>query len=351
VRPEPTRIDPVFKERIWGARSLAPIYPQKTNLTEPIGEAWLTGPDSLISSGAFRGPLKDAWQKMPADWRGAELVSPIDYYDFPLLVKFLFPTDQLSIQVHPDDRYAARNESPKARGKTEMWHALSADPGATLLLGLVPDVDRGKFQSAITTGGLETFFKRWPVSAGDTFFVPPGMPHTIGAGMVLCEVQQNSDFTYRLYDFHRLDSHGNPRELHIDKAMAVINFSGGSGGKVSAVEFSSSQEIKKSLLAACPYFATERWDVSAAHHTKSDAARFELLIILGGTGAIQWRDGSQPYKQGECWLIPASLGQFSLIPKENTSLLCAYVPNIGQLRGRLTRSGASKDAVENVLFA
>jgi mannose-6-phosphate isomerase len=117
------------------------------------------------------------------------------------------------------------------------------------------------------------------------------------------------------------------------------------------VEFSSSQEIKKSLLAACPYFATERWDVSAAHHTKSDAARFELLIILGGTGAIQWRDGSQPYKQGECWLIPASLGQFSLIPKEHTSLLCAYVPNIGQLRGRLTRSGASKDAVENVLFA
>jgi mannose-6-phosphate isomerase len=336
--------------RIWGSRSLAPIYPEKINLPEPIGEAWLTGPLSEIESGPLKGPLKEAWQKMPPDWRGTELLSPIDYYDFPLLVKFLFPTDQLSVQVHPDDAFASQNESPTACGKTEMWHAVSADPGATLLLGLIPEVDRNKFQSAITNGGLETFFQRLPVSSGDTFFVPSGMPHTIGAGVVLCEVQQNSDFTYRLYDFHRVDAHGNPRELHIEKAMAVINFSGERGGKVSSVELSSSDEVKKSLLAACPHFATERWDVSAPHHTKSDAARFELLIIISGTGKIQWRDGSQSYNQGECWLIPGSLGQFSLIPRENTSLLCAYVPNIGQLRGRLTRNGLSKDAIEKVLF-
>jgi len=336
--------------RIWGSRSLAPIYPEKINLPEPIGEAWLTGPLSEIESGPLKGPLKEAWQKMPPDWRGTELLSPIDYYDFPLLVKFLFPTDQLSVQVHPDDAFASQNESPTACGKTEMWHAVSADSGATLLLGLIPEVDRNKFQSAITNGGLETFFQRLPVSSGDTFFVPSGMPHTIGAGVVLCEVQQNSDFTYRLYDFHRVDAHGNPRELHIEKAMAVINFSGERGGKVSSVELSSSDEVKKSLLAACPHFATERWDVSAPHHTKSDAARFELLIIISGTGKIQWRDGSQSYNQGECWLIPGSLGQFSLIPRENTSLLCAYVPNIGQLRGRLTRNGLSKDAMEKVLF-
>jgi mannose-6-phosphate isomerase len=336
--------------RIWGARSLAPIYPEKINLSESIGESWLTGPLSEIESGPLKGPLKDAWQKMPPDWRGTELISPIDFYDFPILVKFLFPTDQLSIQVHPDDAFASQNESPNACGKTEMWHAVSADPGATLLLGLIPQVDRNKFQSAISNEGLETYFQRLPVSAGDTFFVPPGMPHTIGAGMVLCEVQQNSDFTYRLYDFNRVDPAGKPRDLHIDKAMAVINFAGSTGGKVSTVELSSSEEVKKSLLAACPYFATERWDVSAPHHTKSDAARFELLIILGGTGAIQSRDGSQPYKQGECWLIPASLGQFSLIPKENTSLLRTYVPNLGQLRGRLARSGVSNDAIEKIVF-
>src|SRR5450631_2934525 len=336
--------------RIWGARSLAPIYPEKTNLPEPIGEAWLTGPLSEIESGPLKGPLKNAWQKMPPDWRGTELLSPIDYYDFPLLVKFLFPIDQLSIQVHPDDAFASQNESPNACGKTEMWHAVSAEPGATLLLGLIPDVDRNKFQSAIDNGGLETFFQRLPVSTGDTFFVPPGMPHTIGAGVVLCELQQNSDFPYRLYDFNRVDAHGNPRQLHIDKAMAVINFSVAAGGKVSKVELQSSEEVKKSLLAACPYFATERWDVSAPHHTKSDTARFELLIILGGAGAIQWRDGSQPYKQGECLLIPASLGQFSLIPQENTSLLCTSVPNIGQLRGRLARSGVANEAIEKVLF-
>jgi mannose-6-phosphate isomerase len=337
--------------RIWGARSLAPIYPEKINLAEPIGEAWLTGPLSEIESGPLKGPLKDAWQKMPPDWRGSELLSPIDYYDFPLLVKFLFPTDQLSIQVHPDDAYARKNEPPNSCGKTEMWHAVSADPGATLLLGLVPGVDRTQFQSAITIGGLEIFFERLPVSTGDTFFVPPGMPHTIGAGVVLCEVQQNSDFTYRLYDFHRVDAHGTPRELHIEKAMAVIDFSGTTGGKVSPVELASSGEVKKSLLAACPYFATERWDVSAPHHTKSDAARFELIVILGGAGAIQSRAGSQSYRPGECWLIPASLGQFSLIPEENTSLLCTYVPNIGQLRGRLIRYGLSNEAIEKVFFA
>ncbi len=124
--------------RIWGARSLAPIFPEKINLPEPIGEAWLTGPLSEIESGPLKGSLKDAWQKMPPDWRGTELISPIDCYDFPLLVKFLFPTDQLSIQVHPDDAFATQNESPNACGKTEMWHAVSADPAATLLLGLVP---------------------------------------------------------------------------------------------------------------------------------------------------------------------------------------------------------------------
>jgi mannose-6-phosphate isomerase len=337
--------------RIWGARSLAPIYPDKINLPEPIGEAWLTGPLSEIESGPLKGPLRDAWRKMPPDWRGTELVSPMDYYDFPLLVKFLFPTDQLSIQVHPSDAYARQNESPNACGKTEMWHAVSSDPGATLLLGLIPEVDRKQFRSAITNGGLETFFERLPVCAGDTFFVPPGMPHTIGAGVVLCEVQQNSDFTYRLYDFHRVDARGNPRELHIDKALAVIDFSGATGGKVLPVELSSSEEVKKSLLAACPYFATERWDVSAPHHTKSDASRFELLVILAGAGVLQWRDGSQSYKLGECWLIPASLGQFSLIPAEHTSLLRTYVPNLGQLRGRLARSGVTDAAIEKVLFA
>jgi mannose-6-phosphate isomerase len=337
--------------RIWGARSLAPIYPEKTNLAEPIGEAWLTGPESKIETGPLAGPINQAWQKMSPEWRGSDFASQRASSQFPLLVKFLFPIDQLSIQVHPGDAYAKQNEAPGATGKTEMWHAVSADPGATLLLGLVSKIDREKFQSAIKHGGLETFFQRLPVSTGDTFFVPPGTPHTIGAGVILCEVQQNSDLTYRLYDFHRVDAHGNPRELHVEKALAVIDFNHRNGGKVAPVALPSPNGMKKTLLVACPYFATERWNLSTPHHASSDPARFELLVALGGRGAIQWSGGSCSYRQGECWFIPANLGEFSVLPENETSVLRAYVPIISAIRDELSRDGVPNSAIEQVLFS
>jgi mannose-6-phosphate isomerase len=350
VRPEPTLIEPKFMPRIWGAHSLAPIYPDKTNLPEPIGEAWLTGPESKVESGPLAGLLNQGWQKMPLEWRGADFKSQPTPREFPFLVKFLFPTDQLSIQVHPDDAYARQNEAPSAVGKTEMWHVVSAEAGATLLLGLVPKVDREKFQSAITQGALEKFFERLPVLPGDTFYVPSGTPHTIGPGMILCEVQQNSDLTYRLYDFHRVDAKGNPRELHIEKGMAVIDFDHRKGGKVTPVPLPAPNGAKKSLLVACPYFATERWDISAQHHANSDPAHFELLVILAGRGDIQWSSGSCSYRQGECWFIPANLGQFSLLPEISTSILRAYVPVIGALRNDLSRDGVPNSAIDQVMF-
>jgi len=336
--------------RIWGARSLAPIYPDKTNLPEPIGEAWLTAPESKIDSGPLSDPLNQAWQKMPPEWRGTDFTSQRASREFPLLVKFLFPTDQLSIQVHPDDAYAGQNEAPDAVGKTEMWHVVSAEPGATLLLGLVNEVDREKFQSAIQQGGLENFLERLPVSPGDTFYVPSGTPHTIGAGMILCEVQQNSDLTYRLYDFHRVDAKGNPRELHIEKGMAVIDFAHRKGGKVTPIALLSENGAKKSLLVACRYFASERWDFSTRHHANSDPAHFELLVILYGRGTIQWTGGSCSYRQGQCWFIPANLGQFSLLPESQTYVLCTYVPDISALRNNLLRVGVPDSALQQVLF-
>jgi mannose-6-phosphate isomerase len=336
--------------RIWGARSLAPIYPEKTNLPEPIGEAWLTGPQSKIESGPLAGLLNQAWQKMPPEWRGTDFVSQLTSPQFPLLVKFLFPVDQLSIQVHPGDAYAKKNEAPGATGKTEMWHAVSAEPGANLLLGLLPEVDRQEFQSAIEHGRLENFFERLPVFAGDTFFVSPGTPHTIGPGMILCEVQQNSDLTYRLYDFHRLDSSGNLRQLHIEKAMAVIDFDHRNGGKVAPVALPSPNGTKKSLLVACPYFVTERWDFSAPHRANSDPAHFELLTVLSGRGAIQFSGGSYSYQQGHCWFIPANLGEFLIAPETPTAVLRVYVPASNSLRNQLSRSGVPDSAIQQVLF-
>jgi len=232
-----------------------------------------------------------------------------------------------------------------------LWHAVSANPDATLLLGLIPKVDREKFQLAIKQGCLEAFFERLPVSPGDTFYVPSGTPHTIGGGMILCEVQQNSDLTYRLYDFHRLDAKGNPRELHIEKGMAVIDFDHRNGGKVAPVTLPSANSAKKSLLVACPYFASERWDLSAQHHANSDPAHFELLVFLSGRGDIQWTGGSHSYRQGECWFIPATLGEFSMAPDSPTSILCSYVPIISEIRNKLSRIGLPNSAAEQVLFA
>ncbi|MGC2388495.1 MAG: type I phosphomannose isomerase catalytic subunit, partial [Candidatus Acidiferrum sp.] len=171
MRPEPTRIDPIFSPRIWGASSLAPLFPEKTNLAEPLGEAWLTGVDCKLANGPFAGKtLGNAWREMPAEWRGTKFAS---VPDFPLLVKFIFPNDKLSIQVHPDDAYASVHEKAAGgRGKTEMWHIISAESGANVLIGLVSTVDAKRLVAAIETQTLEDLFIRWRAQPGDTFFVP-----------------------------------------------------------------------------------------------------------------------------------------------------------------------------------
>src|SRR5436305_3677432 len=198
VKPEPFRIEPKFVERIWGTRSLAPFFPEKTNLPEPIGEVWLTGIDCRVATGPFAGKtLGEAWREMPPEWRGTRFKMP---GDFPILVKFIFPREKLSIQVHPDDTYAAAHEQAAGgRGKTEMWHAVCAEAGALLFLGLKPGTDKQKFVDAMAQNALEDVFQSHEVKAGDTFFVTPGTPHTVGPGIILCEVQEYSDLTYRVY--------------------------------------------------------------------------------------------------------------------------------------------------------
>jgi len=163
------------------------MYPEKTNLAEPLGEAWLTGVNCKIASGPFQGKtLGEAWSAMPAEWRGTRLVS---CKDFPILVKFIFPQDKLSIQVHPDDAYAAAHEQAAGgKGKTEMWHAVSSEPSANLLLGLRQGIDKKKFLDAMKEDSLEDVFQSHPVSAGDTFFVAAGTPHAIAPPLIFRDV-------------------------------------------------------------------------------------------------------------------------------------------------------------------
>src|SRR5215471_247127 len=166
-------------------RSLAPLFREKTNLAEPIGEVWLTGVDCKVATGPFAGKtLGEAWRKMASEWRGTSLQ---DEASFPLLLKFIFPKDKLSIQVHPDDAYASVHEQGAGgRGKTEMWYVVSAEPGARLLAGLKSGVTKEAFRQAMDSEKLEELFQSHEAHAGDTFFIPAGTPHTIGPGMTIC---------------------------------------------------------------------------------------------------------------------------------------------------------------------
>jgi mannose-6-phosphate isomerase len=348
VKPVPTRLEPVFSPRIWGARSLAPLFPEKSDLPEPIGEAWLTGLDCRLATGPLAGKsLGEAWADMPAEWRGAQLKG---VKDFPLLVKFIFPTEKLSIQVHPNDAYASAHEKAAGgRGKTEMWYVVSAHSGAQVLVGLKPGVTRKNFREGLREHTLENLFESVPVHAGDTVFVPAGTPHTIGAGMVICEVQEYSDLTYRIFDYGRLDTHGKPRELHIEKALEVTNFGQRTGGKVTTLPLPAAGAAR-SLLAACRFFATERWACSEKCEISVAAGRFELIVILEGAGTLSWPDGAAPYHRGECWLVPASLGYIAVRPETGTCLIRTWVPDIAALRADLDLRGISAASLGQAIF-
>lgn len=343
----PSRIEPIFSPRLWGARSLAPFFPEKTNLQEPLGEAWLTSVDSGIANGPFAGrSLGESWKSMPVEWRGTALA---DSPQFPILAKFLFPTDKLSIQVHPDDTYAqAHEQAAGGRGKTEMWYIVSSQPGAEILFGLQAGVTRQDFLNGIADGTLEGLLARQPVQRGDTYFVAPGTQHALGAGIVVCEIQEYSDLTYRVFDFNRVDSSGKQRELHIEKAMEVTRFGEPPPGKLAPVILHS-LEPGKSLLAACPYFATERWECHKATSVESDPSHFQLLIFLEGSGSFFNAECAFDYRIGETWLLPASLPVMTLKPEIRTVLLRVFVPSMESFRGQLKAQGFDAAALSRVL--
>lgn len=348
MKSAPFRIVPTFSPRIWGTRSLAPIFPDKVGLAEKIGEAWLTDVRCLIANGPFATrTLGEVWPEIPAEWRGARCAA---MKDFPLLVKFIFPTDKLSIQVHPDDEYAMVHEAEAGgRGKTEMWHVVSADPGAQLLLGLKSGVTKQQFYTAIGAKSLEDLLQAHQVEEKDTFFVAPGTAHSIGGGMIVCEVQEYSDLTYRVYDYGRVDSKGKPRELHVEKALDVINFGGPQKTAARPIHLGS-KKMGISLLAACRYFATERWDLAERFTARPKTDAFNLLVILSGRGMMEWENDKAHFRQGECWFMPASLQSYELIPERECSLIRTYVPDLQALRGNLRGLGIGENKIADVVF-
>lgn len=257
----PIRLPARFLEKVWGTTDLAPWYPSST---QKIGEVWFE----------------------------AEL---------PLLVKFVFTGDRLSVQVHPDDEFAKAHEN--SRGKTEMWYIMRADPGARVAVGFRQVISRERLRESALNGDIEDLLRWVDVKVGDSFYVPAGTVHAIGGGLALCEIQQYSDITYRLYDY------GRPRELHLEKAIQVACTQAGGGKPVA-------------LPIDCPYFHAEMAKTQSPLRYTPEAGRFHLLIFLSGTGNIE----AQPFREGETWLVPAGAKPFMIQPSEPVKFLRTWVP-------------------------
>jgi len=272
MSPQPTRLTPHFREMIWGVTTLGPWFPDSE---KRIGEVWF-------------------WPQ-----------------DQSLLAKFIFTSDRLSIQVHPSDAQAARLEG--SQGKSEMWHILRAEPGARIALGPRQPVSRERLREAALSGEIEQLLEWIEVQAGETYFIYPGTIHTIGPGVTLCEIQQYSDLTYRLYDY------GRPRPLHLEKAVEVATLEP-HPGRTTPVSLGEG----RTLLASCPYFIVERWDLGSAIHYQPDSQCGQVLMVLEGRGSL----GREPFKAGEVWLIPAGAEPLVVQGDGSACLLRAWAPHL-----------------------
>jgi mannose-6-phosphate isomerase len=346
----PARLEPIFSPRPWGVRTLAPLFPEKSNLTERLGEAWMTGVECRFASKPFAGQkLGDVWATLPTTWTGTKIGGTDG--PFPLLVKFIFADEKLSVQVHPDDDYAARHEKAAGgRGKTEMWYAIHARPGAEVLAGLKPGVTPEIFKRAIEDGSAENCLQHVPLGAGEAIFVPAGTAHTIGAGLVLCEVQEYSDLTYRVFDYNRRDAQGRSRELHIEKALQVMRFGKQHGGKIEPVRITR-DGVTETYFIACRFFAVEKWEFAASIAADTVPEHFDLLVFLEGRGSIQWGGESVDYAPAQTWLLPAAFGSYHLASRERTSLLRAYVPaSLDEFARKLAAQGVSEAELSRVVY-
>jgi mannose-6-phosphate isomerase len=264
-------------------------------------------------------------------------------------VKFIFPEEKLSVQVHPDDSYAEQHESAAGgTGKTEMWYVITAREGAELRVGLRPDVTPESFRRAIADGTVEDCLERVAVRAGDAVFVPAGTAHTICPGGVLCEIQEHSDITYRVFDYNRVGADGKPRTLHIRQALSVMRFGEQSGGRCDPVRITHGA-VTETFFAACRYFATERWEFRERIAAVTSPEHFDLLIFLDGKGSIEFADGVESYAPAEVWLLPAALGAYQLVPESPNTLLRTYVPDLHDFVRRLADERVEETAWSRVV--
>jgi len=315
----PLQFYPILKERIWGGEKL------KTILNKPIvssitGESWelsaVEGDCSIVANGDLSGrSLNEIIENHPEELLGNKVFEKFGK-QFPLLFKFLDAREDLSIQVHPNDNLAKKRHN--SFGKTEMWYVMQADPNSRLIVGFKEDSNATEYVEKLENNELLSILDTKQVQKGDVFFLETGTVHAIGAGLVIAEIQQTSDITYRLFDFNRKDAHGNTRELHVDLALDAINYQ-----KVETQQHYSKIENQSNLMVDCPYFTTNFIPLNGDVPVTKKGQSFTVYMVVDGDCSLSSDGKTYTYKTGDTILMPAAIQTFTL--HGNASLLEIYI--------------------------
>ena len=301
---DPIKLSPIFKDYLWGGDRLKKEF-NKNSTLEKVAESWELSAhkdgQSVVASGPFVGlTLTEYVDRIGRDALG---INSAKYDYFPLLIKLIDAKGDLSVQVHPSDAYALANEGEY--GKTEMWYVLGAEENASLYYGFARDVSREEYEAAIKEGRLTQLLNKVSVSRGDVFFIPAGTVHAIGAGLLICEIQQNSNTTYRVYDYNRRDKDGNLRPLHVAKAL-----------EVSCLQKSPALPVigdgDDALLAECEYFAVRRLRFDGEGRITAGKESFVSLLVTEGEGSLCYDGGRLRFSKGDSIFIPAQDRIFSV---------------------------------------
>lgn len=326
----PLRFSPVLKPYTWGGRKLETLLGREL----PPGvtaESWEisahpNGPTRVAAGPHAGATLEVLVERFGLDLVGRRNADVLDGGRFPLLVKVLDAAEWLSVQVHPDDAAAAREGD---RGKTEMWVVLQADDGAELIQGFEPGVDREGFAAAIAAGEAEGLLHRVPVQAGDVFFLRPGVVHALGPGVLLAEIQQSSDVTYRVFDWNRNQKE---RPLHLERALEILDFGAVRPGPVQPAPSepgdTSGEPGQIEVLASCRYFETQRLRLTGGDVWRGacDGETFEIWGVIEGAATVGGGDGEERLTAVDWALLPAALGEFQLRANEPATLLRVFTP-------------------------
>jgi mannose-6-phosphate isomerase len=323
-RLAPLPLEPKLSPAIWGGSALVERYGKHGDPSFALGESWECYDANAIASGPFEGTTLATLRTE----LGAALMGPLDATArFPILTKIIDARDNLSVQVHPDDAYARRVEH-QPNGKTECWYILDAAPGAELVLGWNRDTDRAEYERRVADGTLGELLRRVPVKPGDAFYLPAGTLHAIGAGIVLFEVQQASDLTYRIFDYNRKDPNGRARELHVEKAADVLDYRQSHAHALRGLRYQL-DGLMRTTLVADPHFIVERVELEENAHGLDLEGQPLVVLALGGPVELEVRGEAvrlEPYASA---LIPAAMDVLmvrAFDPARPAALLTAAPP-------------------------